>query len=101
MNKEFKKDIDYIKYGLKELKDSYELYNKDWAEKLLKEMDVSLQNVLNHIENSIPKEKVEEKIDKFKDETVWKYNDWKYDEKVFHAELNIIDKIKKELLEGK
>lgn len=60
----------------------------------------ALEKAINYIENSISKETIKEKIERFKDETVWGYNDWKYDERVFQAELNIIDKIKKELLEG-
>lgn len=50
-------------------------------------------------ENYIPVSLVEEKIDDFRNKTVWGYNDWKYDENVYKAELNIIDKLEKELLE--
>lgn len=50
-------------------------------------------------EKYIPVSFVEEKIDNFRDKTVWGYNDWKYDENVYKAELNIIDKLEKELLE--
>ena len=50
-------------------------------------------------ENYIPVSLVEEKIEDFRDKTVWGYNDWKYDENVYKAELNIIDKLEEELLE--
>ena len=48
---------------------------------------------------TIPVSLVEEKIEDFRDKTVWGYNDWKYDENVYKAELNIIDKLEEELLE--
>lgn len=51
------------------------------------------------LENSIPVSLVEETINDFRDKTVWGYNDWKYDENVYKAELNIIDKLEEKLLE--
>ena len=48
---------------------------------------------------TIPVSLVEETIADFRDKTVWGYNDWKYDENVYKAELNIIDKLEEELLE--
>lgn len=93
MNKELEV---YIK-AYKEIKKNREIINSIDSDFFFDFADT----MLNYIENSIPKKVIEEKINRFKDETVWNYNDWKYDEKIYKAELNIIDKIMKELLEGK
>lgn len=71
---------------------------KDLKEELETEQN---ERLLCHIREKqmIPVQKVEETIDNFRDKTVWGYNDWKYDENVYKAELNIIDKLAKELLE--
>ena len=58
-----------------------------------------IQSLGRKLDNSIPISLVKDKIDDFRDKTVWGYNDWKYDENVYKAELNIIDKLEKELLE--
>lgn len=52
------------------------------------------------IENSISKDKISEIIEKERCETTSGYNDWKYDENVYEAELNMINIIKKAILKG-
>lgn len=84
--------------------------NKELKEEnaMLKKVNKITKNITTEeIENAIkeankkyiPVSLVEEKIEDFRDKTVWGYNDWKYDENVYKAELNIIDKLEEELLE--
>ena len=49
----------------------------------------------------ISKDKIKEKIEKFRCETTWGYNEQKYDEKIYYAEHKIIDMLERELLEEK
>lgn len=39
-------DIEYIQYEIKELGNSYELHNQEWAKRILKEMNNSLEKLL-------------------------------------------------------
>lgn len=41
---------------------------------------------------------IKETLNNFRDKLTWCYNDWKYDEKVYLAEHNILNKIEEELL---
>ena len=58
----------------------------------------AIDTVLEELNNRIPKKEIEDKIEKVRCETTWNYNDWKYDEKVYNAEHNMINIIEKELL---
>lgn len=39
-------DINYLKYGIKELEGSYELHNREWAKSILQEMKNSLEHLI-------------------------------------------------------
>ena len=58
----------------------------------------AFDTVLEELNNRIPRKDIEDKIEKVRCETTWNYNDWKYDEKVYNAEHNMINIIEKELL---
>lgn len=48
----------------------------------------------------VEKNKIREIIEKERCKTIDGYNDWKYDEKVYNAELHMINTIEKAILKG-
>lgn len=50
------------------------------------------------VQNSTPNKIIKEKISVLRGKTVCDYNNWKYNKSVHIAELNMIDKLEKELL---
>ena len=94
-------DIQYYKKEIQSIKNIVDnsLKEKARADKLEKEYSKMLTKIDEYEVNYIPVSLVEETINDFRDKTVWGYNDWKYDENVYKAELNIIDKLEEKLLE--
>lgn len=89
---ELKKAIEIL--GTFKLADIIEIITQEEFE----DVKTSIDKVLEELNNRIPKKIIEDKIEKVRCETTWNYNDWKYDEKVYNAEHNIINIIEKELL---
>lgn len=121
-NEDNDRDIETLEKELKFYKECYEMQKQEISERNIKARQLLAKikgiktvdivnlheiNILDEIEKEldlkskeiIPISLVEEKIEDFRDKTVWGYNDWKYNENVYKAELNIIDKLEEELLE--
>lgn len=101
VKKDNDEDIQYYKKEIQSIKNIVDkhLKEKARADKLEKEYSKMLTKIDEYEVNYIPVSLVEETINDFRDKTVWGYNDWKYDENVYKAELNIIDKLEEKLLE--
>lgn len=93
MNKELKEAIIFF-YNLRAtIDESKMLFDEGISIECGNEMIKQITTVLNYIENSIPKEKVEEEIEELKD--------MKVEGEVFKTSVNFAIKILQELLEGK
>lgn len=93
MNKELEEAIEILK-NLKDKKIHFVAsYFTTGTVQLDEKEQQSIETVLNYIENSIPKEKVEEKIKYIKEEGYWEFTT--------DRDADKCEKILKELLEGK
>ena len=101
-NKELDKVLEETRAENKFDKGLYGLYCREQEKnKELEKYEEAYKLLSYGLNNYISKDKIKEKVEKFRCETTWGYNEQKYDEKIYYAEHKIIDMLEKDLLEEK